>query len=121
MGIFVDGRGRPVTVGENTIYLRTEFTVRQGLALRRLQEAVSVGDPEAGERLLSIIIAGWEGPAFEGVPCTAENIARLNMADPLVQEAIRAYQEILTGMADPKSTAPATAHGGQHSRGARVR
>lgn len=102
MGIFADTKGRPVTVGENTIYLRTEFTVKQGLMLKSLQEAIAKGDPEAAERLLAILIAGWEGPDFAGVPCTPENIARLNIGDPLVQAAIQAYSEVLSGLADPK-------------------
>lgn len=116
MGVFVDERGRPVTVGPNTIYIRAEFMVRQQMVLLSLQEAIQRGEPEAAERLLTTLIAGWEGPAFEGVECTPENIARLNTADPLVQAAITAYQEILGAMADPKSSKPATAGGGRPSK-----
>ncbi len=115
MGIFVDERGQPVTVGPNTIYIRTEFTVRQQMRLQALQGVISKGDPEAAEQLLSLLIAGWDGPDFEGVPCTPENIARLNTADPLVQAAITTYAEILSSMADPKSSKPATTGGGRSS------
>jgi len=121
MGIFVDERGRPVTIGPNTIYVRTEFTVRQQMVLLELREAIQRGDPEAAERLLATLIARWEGPAFEGMECTPENIVRLNTADPLVQAAIAAYQEILGAMADPKRSRPATAGGGQRSAAAKVK
>ncbi len=122
MGIFVDERGQPVRVGANTIYVRTEYTARQSVVLASLQQAIAAGEADAAERLLAIIIADWEGPDFEGIPCTPENVARLNMADPLVRAALAAYQEIMAAIADPKSTPPATAGGGQHSRaGSRAR
>jgi len=33
-------------------------------------------------------IVGWSGPLFDGVPCTAENIRRLNPDEPLIEKVI---------------------------------
>lgn len=47
----------------------------------------------------------WEGPGFEGLPCNAENIKRLEQDDPLVEKAL---QEInrrnLSKVASPNSS-----------------
>lgn len=38
-------------------------------------------------------IVGWSGPSFEGVPCTAKNIRRLDPAEPIVTATLNAIGE----------------------------
>lgn len=41
--------------------------------------------------LMTLNIVGWEGPQFEGVPCTPDNIEQLDPDEPLV---VRVLEEI---------------------------
>lgn len=63
----------------NTIYIRRKMDVG---AISRVQGA------PAEERLIALYVANivaWEGPAFQGIPCTPEQIARLDPQEPLVE------------------------------------
>ncbi len=97
MGIFVASKGVPARVGENTVYVRVDsFTFKEAQVLAKLGQAVADGDADAMDKLLSTVIVRWEGPDFEGVPCDAEHIGKLNVRDPMFQEVLRVIQESLS-------------------------
>lgn len=102
--MFVDMKAKvPVTVGDNTIYIRPKMSagikaqVEDELAatgVSGVRESVEMAG--LGSYSLAILvhnIVGWEGPAFEDeagnpIPCTRRYIEMLDLDEPLV-EAVR--------------------------------
>jgi hypothetical protein len=101
MPMFVDPNARvPVTDGQNTIYIKARMDIDTRAAV---QNEVRAAENEVTEEtvvshigsyrramLLHNIVA-WEGPAFAGIPCTRENIGRLDPQEPLI---VKVAQEI---------------------------
>lgn len=48
-------------------------------------------------------ILGWEGPLFEGVPCTPQNIARFDDSDPLIEKVLAYLNDANTQKKDGPS------------------
>jgi hypothetical protein len=44
--------------------------------------------------ILQVCIKRWSGPAFEGTPCTPDNIALLNPTEPLVEQVLETIDEM---------------------------
>lgn len=100
---FVSTERVPVQVegDPNTIYIKPkmDYGTRQrvsGTAARFRATTESGATPEAefdlgayNIALLTHNIVGWEGPDFEGVECTPENIERLDPDDALLDEVLR--------------------------------
>jgi hypothetical protein len=96
MATFVSNERVAVTVpgNPNTIYIRAKMDF--GTKNRVLDALTSIQQSGAAEyhvgpyltALAEANIVGWEGPDFGGVPCTPENIARLDPDDPLVDAAL---------------------------------
>jgi hypothetical protein len=82
-----------VTLGENTIYIKAKMDVGTRAAVQDEIKATTDGVEELGlaglgsyrMALLRHNIVAWEGPAFEGYPCTRANISRLDPDEPLVE------------------------------------
>lgn len=101
MSMFVDPNQRvPVTDGPNTIYIKARMDIDTRAAVQN--EMRAAGNEATDEVVMSHIgsyrramllhnIVAWDGPAFAGVPCTRENIGRLDPHEPLV---IKVAQEI---------------------------
>lgn len=97
--MFVDTKARvPVSLDGNTIYIKAKMDFGTVAAVQ--DEIKATGTESADmqfERLgsyrmalLTNNIVGWEGPAFldekgKVIPCTRENIRRLDPQDPLVE------------------------------------
>jgi hypothetical protein len=97
MAMFVtSGERAPVTLGENTIYIlpKMDLGTRNRLMdeLAHIEQAAgSASAPSMafalGRYMTALAVANivaWEGPAFEGVPCSEANIRRLDADEPLV-------------------------------------
>ena len=107
MPMFVDPNERvPVTVGENTVYIRAKMSagtkalledeIKRGGTVRRKEGEETVVEAEVSgfgsyEMLLRIHnIVAWEGPDFvdadgKPIPCTRANIMRMDPTDPLYE------------------------------------
>lgn len=95
--MFVNGQPVPVTVGENTIMIRTKMDFA---TKNRCMDALTAIGRDDGETdvavhlgayqtaLLAENILAWNGPAFVGVPCTSTNIGRLDPDEPLVAHVL---------------------------------
>lgn len=89
--MFVDPNEKvPISDGKNTIYIRAKMSVG---VRAKVEDAIAMADGGTAKNIGSYILAllennilAWEGPDFEGVPCTVENIRRLDPDDPLVQK-----------------------------------
>lgn len=99
--MFVDKTKVPVTINdEDVIYIlpKMPFGVRQ-----RVMGELARIDSDGTQRgtdfhinlgayniaLMQHNIVGWEGPSFEGVPCTRENIEQLDPDEPLVDKVLQ--------------------------------
>jgi len=101
--MFVDPKARvPVTVGENTIFIRSKMSAGVRAAVQDEMRARGYGSekgPEVGGlgsyrlAILTHNILAWEGPAFVGVKCTRENIALLDLDEPLIDAVAEAIGE----------------------------
>lgn len=67
--------------------VKVEFNELNGSAQRLTLGAYQLA-------LLRHNIVGWEGPAFDGVPCTREHIGRLDPDEPLVQRVLERIDEL---------------------------
>jgi hypothetical protein len=101
--MFVRDQPVPITEGSNTICIREKMSFGTKAAC---QDALAdVSQREGGKAglalrfgayqaaLLQHNILSWSGPAFDGVSCTPENIARLDPDEPLVQRVLEAIVE----------------------------
>lgn len=99
---FVSTERVPVTVegDPNTIYIKPkmDYGTRQRVmsAGAHLRQGEQGADPTAdfdlgayNIALLTHNIVGWAGPDFDTVECNAENIARLDPDDALLDEVLR--------------------------------
>jgi hypothetical protein len=97
--MFVTRDRVPITLGENTIYILPKMDL--GTKNRLMDELTRIEGAKAGSgadvsflmgrymmALAEANIIGWEGPDFEGTPCTPANIQRLDPDEPLVDEVI---------------------------------
>lgn len=96
--LFIDPGARvPVTVGENTVYIRAKMDAGTLALVQDAVQARQEGDGSAivgigTYRLLLLAhnILAWEGPDFRDesgapVPCTRANISRLDPTTPLFE------------------------------------
>lgn len=98
--MFVDPNERiPVTVGENTVYIRSRMNLATTARVNDEFSLISGRNEGLGGMgsysfaLMAHNIVAWEGPDFmdasgKPIPCTRANIERLDPDDPLV-EAVR--------------------------------
>lgn len=111
MPMFVDPQATvAVTDGANTVHIkakmdaRTRALVKSSITARgggQDFELRNLGGYELA--LLEHNIVRWEGPEFEGVPCTAAHIGRLDPDQPLVAEVLERIGEL---NAPPESPDP---------------
>jgi len=93
MALFVDPKATvPVTVGEHTVYIRAKMSgkvraaVQDEMRARGFRKDEDVEVSGMGSYRLALLIHNivrWEGPEFEGVPCTRENILGIDPQDAL--------------------------------------
>ena len=116
--MFIDVSKIAVTHGENTIFVKrkmdfgTTALVRDELfriGLRNGGKPDSVYVSQGAQELALLVhnIVGWEGPGFAGVPCTEENIKRLDPDEPIIAAVVAKINELNTkraGEPDPKSS-----------------
>lgn len=99
---FVSTERVPVTVegDPNTIYIKPKMDY--GTRQRVMSAGAHIRQGDQGEdptpdfdlgayniALLTHNVVGWEGPDFDAVECTPENIARLDPDDALLDEVLR--------------------------------
>lgn len=83
----------------NTIYVRAKMDVD---TLTRVKvEFNQINGENArltlGAYQLALLrhnIVGWEGPAFQDVPCTRQHIGRLDPDEPLVQRVLEKIEQL---------------------------
>ena len=102
--MFLDSQTITVTEGENSMTLRQHMTLAQEAHFRgELTAAARAFDGYLATEqwewlLLRAYLASWSGPAFRNgrdpIPCTYDNIDRLDPNDPLVIKARRQAWEI---------------------------
>jgi hypothetical protein len=92
--MFVNPNDRvAVTLDGNTIYIKAKMDIGTRSAVQDEIRATTDGTEATGlaglgsyrMALLRHNIVAWEGPAFEGYPCTRANISRLDPDEPLVE------------------------------------
>ena len=93
--MFIDPNERiPITLGGNTIYIRAKMSAGVRAAVQDEIKAKTAGSQDDMEMrgigsyrlaLLRHNIVAWEGPDFEGRPCTRANIDLLDLDDPLIE------------------------------------
>ncbi len=110
--MFVTKDRVPVTVGDNTIFIRAkmDFGTRQrvigaGVHLRPGEGAEGREMDIAGYQIAMLAhnIVGWDGPAFAGVECTAAAIESLDPGELLVE---RVLEEISARNSAAREDAP---------------
>ena len=116
--MFVSKEAVEVTEGENVILIRPkmDYGTRSRVmgAAVQIEAGASTGEVNVGAYQLALLthnVLGWRGPAFEGVKCTPENVARLDPDEPLVA---RALEEIAARNA-PGKAPPSAPNGGSGS------
>ena len=144
MSMFVSQEGVPVSVDSddtpaaerNTIWVKEKMDV--GTQNRMLSAMVQIreqsGDVEGTRMtydlgaynlaLLKYNIVRWEGPEFSAMPCTPENIERLDPDNPLVVAVLERLNELNTERArlkKAKSPNGVRPTGSRSSEGARSR
>lgn len=97
----------------NVIFIRPkmDFATQKkvGAAGFRLGAGSKPNELDLAENLIAMLvlnIVGWSGPQFDSVPCTPENIRRLDPDQPIVEKAL---EEIArrNSKAPPDPKAPA--------------
>lgn len=100
MARFISNERVPVYLDEdpsNIIYIRSKMNVG---VQNRVQDAIAAISQDGGKAdisyhlgaynnaLLTCNVLGWEGPDFDKVPCTPENILELDPDDPLLEKVL---------------------------------
>lgn len=115
MPMFVNPQARvPVTLGENTIYVKAKMDLGTKSAI---QDEIRAKGADINEqevrgigsyRLLLMVhnIVAWEGPDFidergKAIPCTRENIKRLDPTEPLCDLVAERIGELNAAPASP--------------------
>lgn len=116
MGAYVDTTRVPVREGPDTIYIRPVMDFGTLCDVEDMLTRMAIKDGKTGELLFTTgaqklamaiyNIVAWEGPAFEGRPCTPDNIRKLKPTLPIF---VKAREEITRlnsteDAADPNST-----------------
>ena len=93
MPLFIDPKATvPVTVGEHTVYIRAKMSgkvraaVQDEMRARGFRKDEDVEVSGMGSYRLALLIHNivkWEGPDFQDVPCTRQNIERIDPQDEL--------------------------------------
>lgn len=109
---------------ENIIFIRAKMDVG---TRGRVQDAAAKVTVKAGANhdmavlvgaynvaLLTENIVTWQGPAFEGVPCTPETIATLDPDEPLIDRVLSEIGTRNAKSTDPKVTTPSLIDGGEN-------
>lgn len=120
--MFVADNRVPVTDERgNTVYIRAkmDFGTRNKVigAVARVHPNGEGAETEMdlgayNTALLTQNILAWEGPDFNGVPCTAANIARLDPDEPLVDQVLAEINTRNTKAANEPSPKSSTNGGG---------
>jgi hypothetical protein len=97
----------PEPDGPHGITIRPKMTmeVRARVASEVPDRTAPDADVRAVQALLVHNILAWSGPDFDGVPCTADAIRRLDVSDPYIYLVLQEIQRRNTpkGGPDPKS------------------
>lgn len=134
MGAFVDTSKVAVTDGDNTIWVKRRMDFGTQSAVEDTMTRIAMKDGQVGEvhftlgaqKLALAIhnIVGWKGPAFSDeatgqlMPCTPENIRRLDPAFPLLlqaQDRITQLNQPHKDTVDPNSSTTTGARSSQAS------
>jgi len=117
---FVDTTRLAVTDGENTIYIKPRMDYGTWCRVRDTLARMAIANGQVGElhvttgsqelALAVHNVIGWDGPAFvdpmtkRAVPCTPENIERLERMLPVFIKAREKINEVNTdAMPDPNA------------------
>lgn len=118
--LFLNGATIPVMLDEdlqkpheerNIIYIKTRMTYGDEQRVSGAATRLTGSRTEEGSRVsqgtfdmgvynllfLQTCIVRWEGPLFEGVPCTPENIERFNPDHPLLDKVLTEINTRNTG------------------------
>jgi hypothetical protein len=120
MSRFVQGERVPVSDGQDTIWIlpKMNFAQREQAedAIRRISASttaaagveVNVGAYRIA--LLRINVVAWEGPGFDGMKCTPEQVEQLDPDDPLLEKVMQeiAQRNPLGGRKSPTGEAVST-------------
>lgn len=96
MPLFIDPKATVlVTVGEHTVYIRAKMSgkvraaVQDEMRARGFRKDEDVEVAGMGSYRLALLIHNivrWEGPEFEGVACTRQNIERIDPSEDLWEQ-----------------------------------
>ena len=113
--MFVSDETEAVSDGQNSIHVRTRLGFgAYNEFMDELRSQVGAGSllehlGALNIALLAHCVAKWDGPAFQAdgkaIPCTRENVLRLDPEDPLVNQAmevIRVHNPLTRMGSDPK-------------------
>lgn len=114
---------KSVAPGTDAIFIRPkmDFGTKQRVQARLL--AISLGGRTTAQidvvayqlALACENIVDWQGPGFEGKPCTPQNVEALDGDDPLLRAALKAIAERNPGPLGPKGSRPSTKGGAPSS------
>lgn len=129
MDPFIDTTRIPVTDGDDTFYIKWKMDFGTKCLVEDTLTRMSFTEGTSGEIMFSVgaqklalamhNIVAWRGPKFDTVPCTAENIKRLDPDYPVfvkAQEEIsrrNTRQETIAPNASTTTGAPSTTVNGQ--------
>lgn len=124
MDPFIDTTRIPIVDGEDTFFIKWKMDFGTKCLVEDTLTKMSIGTDTAGEIMFSVgaqklalamyNIVGWKGPKFDSVPCTPENIKRL---DPDYPVFVKAQDEISRRNTRQETTDPngSTTNGAQSS------
>lgn len=111
MGVFANKSVR-VTHPEypnSAIFIRPHMTIGMRNAMLgaakvnpRTSEITDMDINEVQEALYIAGVVGWEGPEFDGEPCTPENVRSLPSDHPLVEATFNEMKNRYQAKRDPK-------------------
>ncbi len=77
---------------EHVVYVRAKLSYKERLTVLEAMESFNMEHDSAKIRatfvMLETAIVAWEGPDFDGVPVTSDNIWRLDPEEPFWQTVI---------------------------------
>ncbi len=121
MPMFIDTSRVPIRSkdGAHVVYVRASLPYGDRLAMMEASEKLDATKPADQIRLFFIMletaIVAWEGPEFDGLPVTKENIWRMDPEEPFWKTVGETVGEMYGGQKKAPTAELATTNGSKNT------